>query len=299
MPAIDPDHLRAVKTFPALVSYLRDTLDWPIDPDTVLDDLTFDWSSDELRLADGHAARLQGGTVRQLRPFVPGQPWGIFLVEFADAQVYRTSLRQILRGLVPSRRRDAALQSWQHENLLFICATADYEHFTFAHFKGEQAQRAKLATFGWRQGSAYVRTLLEHNLPHLAWPKDDGADPDAWQSIWALAFDKEPVTRKFFDDFNNTFRKVCNDIANRHSRWPKETVEREAQTLLNRLLFLYFIQRKGWLNRDRQYLVNQFRECYHKDPTGISFLKDSLQPLFVKLSTKGPRPTSPATTSPS
>ena len=83
-------------------------------------------------LAYGHAARLQGGTVRQLRPFVPGRPWGIFLVEFADTQVYRTALRQILRGLVPSRRRDPSLQSWQHENLLFICATADYERFTFA-----------------------------------------------------------------------------------------------------------------------------------------------------------------------
>jgi hypothetical protein len=46
--------------------------------------------------------------------------------------------------------------------------------------------------------------------------------------------------------------------ANRHSRWSKETVEGESQTLLNRLRFLYFIQRKGWLNRDRQYLVNHF-----------------------------------------
>jgi hypothetical protein len=34
-------------------------------------------------------------------------------------------LRQILRGLVPNRRRDPSLQGWQHDNLLFICATAD------------------------------------------------------------------------------------------------------------------------------------------------------------------------------
>jgi hypothetical protein len=287
--AANPEPVQNIKTLADLIAYLRDELGWPISPDTVADDLTFDWSADELRMAGGQAARLQGGTVRQLRPFVPGQPWGIFLVEFADTQVYRTSLRQIVRGLVPNRRRDPALQSWQHENLLFICATADYERFTFAHFKGDQVHRAKLATFGWRKGSAYLRTLIEHNLPYLAWPKDDGADPTAWQSEWARAFDKEPVTRKFFDDFNNAFRRVCNDIANRHSRWSKETVERQAQTLLNRLLFLCFIQRKGWLNCDRQYLVNQFRDYYRQDPTGISFLKDFLQPLFVKLSTKGPQ----------
>jgi predicted transcriptional regulator len=287
--AANPEPVQRIKTLADLTAYLRDELGWPISPDSVSDDLTFDWSGNELRLAGAHEARLQDGAVRQLRPFVPGQPWGIFLVEFAAARVYRTDLRQILRGLVPGRRRDASLQSWQHENLLFICATADYERFTFAHFKGDKAHRAKLATFGWRKGSAYLRTLIEHNLPHLAWPKDDGADPNAWQSDWARAFDKEPVTRKFFDDFNSTFRKVCNDIANRHSRWSKETVEHGAQTLLNRLLFLYFIQRKGWLNRDRQYLANQFHECYRKDPTGNSFLKDFLQPLFVKLSTKGPQ----------
>jgi hypothetical protein len=287
--AANPEPVQRIKTLPDLISYLRDELGWPIAPDTVADDLTFDWSADELRMAGGQAARLQGGAVRQLRPFVLGQPWGIFLVEFANTQVYRTALRQILRGLVPGQRRDPSLQSWQQENLLFICATADYERFTFAHFKGDKVQRAKLATFGWRKGSPYLRTLIEHNLPYLAWPKDDGANSTAWQSEWARAFDKEQVTKKFFADFNNTFRKVCNDIANRRSRWPKETVEREAQTLLNRLLFLYFIQRKGWLNRDRQYLVNQFRECYRRDPTGVSFLKDFLQPLFVKLSTKGPQ----------
>jgi len=33
--------LRAVKTFPSLVKYLRDELDWPIDSDEV-EDRTFD-----------------------------------------------------------------------------------------------------------------------------------------------------------------------------------------------------------------------------------------------------------------
>ncbi len=151
------------------------------------------------------------------------------------------------------------------------------------------SERAKLATFGWRKGSACPRTLLEHNLPHLNWPRDDGAAPKAWQSEWARAFDKEPVTKRFFDDSNDSFRKVSNDLANRQSRGSKDTVEREAQTLLNRLLFLYFIQRKGWLNRDREYPASHFRDHYRGDPTGTSFLKEFLRPLCVKLSTKGPQ----------
>jgi len=78
--AANPEPVQRIKTLPDLIAYLRDELGWPISPDTVVDDLTFDWSADELRLACGQAARLRGGTVRQLRPFVPGQPWGIFLV---------------------------------------------------------------------------------------------------------------------------------------------------------------------------------------------------------------------------
>ncbi len=282
-------HLPTLANSADLLAFLRDGLNWPLPADALADELTFDWTGDDLRLTESASQRLRGGTVRQLRPLVLGQPLGIFLVEFADTQVYRTALRQILRGLVPTRRRDPTLQAWQHENLLFLCATADYERLTFAHFRGEQAGRARLATFAWRRGSSYLRTLLEHNLPKLAWPKDDGADSAGWLAQWARAFDKEPVTKKFFDDFNDTFKKVCHDIANRHARWSKETVEREAQTLLNRLLFLYFIQRKGWLNRHRDCLVARFRDHFRKDPHGTSYLNEFLRPLFVKLSTKGPQ----------
>jgi hypothetical protein len=238
-----------------LLAFLSDDLNWPLPEDALVDELTFDWTGDELRLPQTAVQRLNGGTIRQLRPLVPGQPWGIFFIEFSDVQVYRTALRQILRGLVPSRRRDASLQAWHHDNLLFICATADYERITFAHFRGDKAQGARLATFGWHRGSTYLRTLLEYNLPFLAWPQDDGTSADEWLKEWFKAFDKEPVTRKFFDDFDDVFEKVSHDIANRNPRWSKdkEIVEREAQTLLNRLLFLYFIQRKGWLNRQRDY----------------------------------------------
>jgi len=269
MPARFPARLPNIASRDDLLAFLRDDLNWPLPDDALAGELTFDWTGNDLRLPEKSTQLLQGGTVRQLRSLVPGQPWGIFLVEFADPQVYRTALRQILRGLVPNRRRDPSLQGWQHENLLFICATADYERLTF----------------GWRQGSTYLRTLLEHNIPRLIWPHDDGASRDNWLKEWSKAFDKEAVTNKFFDDFNDVFQKVTNDIANRHARWSKETVEREAQTLLNRLLFLYFIQRKGWLNRQRDYLVRNFRPHFEAKPQGCTYLNDFLRPLFVKLST--------------
>src|SRR5258705_13452683 len=107
--------IRDIHSASDLLAFLRDDLNWPIPDDAVIDELTFDWNGQDLRLPDSASQRLQSGTIRQVRPLVPGQPWGIFLVEFASAQVYRTALRQIVRGLVPSRRRDPNLQAWQHE----------------------------------------------------------------------------------------------------------------------------------------------------------------------------------------
>lgn len=66
-----------------------------------------------------------------------------------------------------------------------------------------------------------------------------------------------------------------------------EAIERETQTLLNRLLFLYFIQRKGWLDRQRDYLYEKFRQHARSEPDGVSYYSEFLQRLFIRLSSEG------------
>ena len=93
--AANPEPIQAIKTLPDLIAYLRDELGWPISPDGVTDDLTFDWSADELRLASGQAVTLQGGAFRQLRPFVPGQPWGSYLLALLNSLLLRWFFPQV------------------------------------------------------------------------------------------------------------------------------------------------------------------------------------------------------------
>ncbi|MBI5683474.1 MAG: Eco57I restriction-modification methylase domain-containing protein [Verrucomicrobia bacterium] len=274
-------HLPDIANAAALLAFLRDGLDWPIPDDALADELTFDWTGDDLRLSDTAAQRLTGGTIRQLRPLIAGQPWGVFLVEFADAQVYRTALRQILRGLVPNRRRNPSLQAWQHDNLLFICATSDYQRISFAHFRGEQAGRARLATFGWRRGATYARTLFEHNLPHLHWPEDDGADAAGWLKAWAKAFDKEPLTKEFFKRFDAALDAVKADLEKCQSLKPAEAYSR-AQLLLERLIFLYYLQNRGWLDQKRDFLLANF-QLHRKRGNDFSYYEDFLEKLFWTL----------------
>ena len=100
------------------------------------------------------------------------------------------------------------------------------------------------------------------------------------------AFSVEKLNKEFFADFSAAFERVKTEIRKRN-RWTEKTAKEEAQTLLNRLLFLYFVQRKGWLNRQRDYLFRNFNLFADDAPNKATFLDAFLRPLFTKLSTEG------------
>jgi type I restriction-modification system DNA methylase subunit len=278
---IPEDAVRRVQDFDSLLELFREKLRWDLNPEVKFDESTFDWSADELSLSDSVTDRLKDGIVRQLQPLRPNQKWGIFFVEFTDTKIYRTALRQILRRLVPSRLRESHLASWDQENLLFICATSDYKSFTFAHFKKAKSGIAKLSTFGWQVGDRKLRTLCEFNLPALVWPADDGADTDAWVAIWSKAFDKEPLTRDFFKRFDNALEKIKADLEE-IDKLPSAAAHTKSQLLLERLIFLYYLQNRGWLNQQRNYLVDNFAS-HRERPKEYSYYSDFLEKLFWTL----------------
>jgi hypothetical protein len=279
---LDENDVQQVTDYASLMSLLSEKLDWEINPEATQDDVTFDWSGDELHLSESSSRKLNGGVVRQLRFTVSNVPWGIFFVEFNERNVYRTVLRQVLRGLVPKRRRESNLPAWKHDNLLFICATADYERFTFAHFRGDKSQTAKLATFGWQRSDRRIRTVCEYNLPALRWPDDDAQDAPAWLAAWAKAFDKEPLTRDFFKRFDAAIDAIKSDLEKHQGLKPAEAYTR-SQLLLERLIFLYFLQNRGWLNQQRDYLIANFKS-HRERPNDFSYYHDFLEKLFWTLS---------------
>ena len=91
------------------------------------------------------------------------------------------------------------------------------------------------------------------------------------------AFYAERVTKKFYDRFkkeHDAFLKFLNGI-------PDEEMQRwYASVMLNRLMFIYFIQRKGFLNNDIDYLGNKLKDSQKKDIN--RYYKDFLCPLFFE-----------------
>jgi type I restriction-modification system DNA methylase subunit len=72
------------------------------------------------------------------------------------------------------------------------------------------------------------------------------------------AFDIEKVTKAFYRDFDAHRKAFCKFIEG-----IGEVADREwyASVMLNRLMFVYFIQRKGFLDGDDKYLRNRLQRC--------------------------------------
>src|SRR5439155_24783716 len=266
---------------------LGETLEWPLEEVREIEDIAYAWSAEDLHAADLERQVVEG-RAWQIQPFGENQPWGIFVLEFKRPEALGArqgmagALRKVLRGLVASRRKAAGLPSWKREHLLFIC-TYGWEHFRFAYFrsKADDPQSSRLATFGWSPDTSN-RTVCEFNLPALRWPEDP-SKVQAWVSAWAAAFDKEPLTKDFFGRFDDCLDAIKNDLEHYQKLHSTEAYS-QAQLLLERLIFLYFLQNRGWLNQELRYLRTRF-EVHTTKPDAHTYYSEFLDKLFWTLAT--------------
>lgn len=263
-------------------SFLRgvliDLLGWPIDPNVAsVEEIAYDWTKDELKAADLDK-KIVEGRIRQLA--LPDCPWGIFIVEFKNPDVFTSGrgmtvpLRQVLSGLVPRQKRAAHLPSFFREHLLFIC-THEYRYFRFVHFKdpGAEFKQPRLASFGWWPGDS-VKTVSTYNLPHLEF-LDSDATVDEWIDEWTAAFDVERVTKRFYTDYKDIHALFQQELKG----VPDGDRAHLASNLLNRLMFVYFLQRKGFLDGGNEtYLEDKLSASKGKD----IFYTDFLTLLFFE-----------------
>lgn len=187
------ERLRAIKTFPQLVVYLRDELGWEVSSDD-FEELTFEYSAEELGLDSKSAAKVK--EIRRLRPLVTNQPWGIFFVNFEPKRLPVVALRRVLRALVTKKRASAnpsERPAWAMGDLLFISSygEADHRDISFAHFveSQEKGDLPTLKVLGWDDEDTGLRLRDVHTRlrEFLLWP-EDAKDTKKWREQWAKAF---------------------------------------------------------------------------------------------------------------
>jgi type I restriction-modification system DNA methylase subunit len=96
------------------------------------------------------------------------------------------------------------------------------------------------------------------------------------------AFDKEPLTKDFFKRFEVALEAIKSDLE-KFQEFRSAEAYTQAQLLLERLIFLYFLQNRGWLNQDRHYLHDRLTDHLSK-PQAFTYYSEFLDKLFWTLS---------------
>ena len=122
-------------------------------------------------------------------------------------------------------------------------------------------------------------TALIQKLQGIAFSieEEEGITLTAVTGRTRQAFDLDRVTKRFYDKFKAEhagFLKFLKGI-------PEESLQRwYASVMLNRLMFIYFIQKKRFLNRDDNYLRNKLTET--KQAGKDRYYSEFLCPLFFE-----------------
>jgi len=105
------------------------------------------------------------------------------------------------------------------------------------------------------------------------------------------AFSVEKVTKEFYLEYHKLFESLVKDLSSNHTftnEASKNDINTEnfAKKLLGQIVFIYFIQKKGWMGvpagqnwgaGDKNFLINQFKEAITKKS---NFFNDYLESLF-------------------
>jgi len=187
--------------------------------------------------------------------------------------------RQVIGQLLPD-----------HPYALFVFSDPTERHWHFVNVRPDREKTTRRIQRRIAVGpNERLRTAAERMaLLDIAAMSGDllGLSPLAIQAQHDLAFNVEAVTQKFFEEYHRVFDRVEGRIAGFADADRKRLF---TQRLFNRLMFIAFIQKKGWLKYagETDYLsalwqAYQRERAAQRDYTGTepNFYRDRLRMLF-------------------
>ncbi len=196
----------------------------------------------------------------------------VYLVEWSE---------QRLPGVTARRAVQRALAPVSAEHV--VCyITKDRRQLAFTWARRRTDGKTELRTLPYEFGSP-ARTTIER-LAELKFSLDElSKGPIGIMTVTGRlneAFSVETVTERFFEDY----RRVFADLQQRLYKqfWDQTWAHDYALQLLNRLMFLYFIQRKGWLGNNPRFLYHFWQSYKASGQPRDSFFTQWLQVLFFE-----------------
>jgi len=193
-----------------------------------------------------------------------------------------------LPGVTARRAVQKALAPMSAEHL--VCyVTQDGRQLAFTWARKRLDGKIELRTLPYEVGSP-ARTTVER-LEKLAFRLSEleAGEPPVTTVIDRLnaAFSVETVTQQFFADYRHIFADLQRQLLDALPPQQRSVeaiawAHDYALQLLNRLMFLYFIQRKGWLG-DNPHFLRHFWESYKRSgQPGNTFFSQWLRVLFFE-----------------
>ncbi len=205
------------------------------------------------------------------------------VAHLAGLPVYRIDWPEDrLPGVTARRAVQRALKPVHAEHLLCY-VTRDQKQAAFVWARQRADGKIELRALPYEVGSP-ARTTIER-LGELAFRLDElgpTGEPPITKVTDKLnrAFDVEQVTGQFFEDYKKIFAELQRQLydSSRDKQWAHDY----ALQLLNRLMFLYFIQRKRWLGDNPRFLADFWRAYKDSGQPQDTFFDRWLSVLFFE-----------------
>ncbi|MCP3032380.1 N-6 DNA methylase [Halobacillus sp. A1] len=157
---------------------------------------------------------------------------------------------------------------------LLIFTNVDFTHTVFLHYHKDNDGKIKIRRLrieNNRLTATDIRILSELKLTG----KDIIDDLDI-AKLHKSAFDIERVTNKFFEEFKTQIETFSDNISGLDTEKDKKNY---SLLVVSRLIFLCFIQQKGWLNGVKSYLYDRFQ---YSELNNKNYYNEILKPLFFE-----------------
>ena len=179
---------------------------------------------------------------------------------------------------------DLAQVIWEFVNIRIVASTNGSTQPNYSgHSYSRQVRRLQIGPSERIQNR--LRTASER-LARVNLNGQPSITALAIQELHDQAFDVEQVTRDFYGRYVQVFDALATDIQTRNALIQADA-EAQARLLLDRLMFLYFIQKKGWLNGQDDYLYGRFERGHHLATDATTYYHDVIAPLFRALAESG------------
>ena len=176
------------------------------------------------------------------------------------------------------RKIERAVAKEVREHII-VYATHDRTEQSWQWVKREPGQPDRQRSESYRHGDTGERLIQKLEYLIFTLDEEEGLTiVDVSRRVRA-AFDVEKVTRRFYDRFkkgHQTFLGFIEGIGNLADR------EWYASLMLNRMMFIYFVQKRGFLDNNVDYLRDRLEKVRQRQGEGrfISFYRLFLLKLF-------------------